>query len=641
MLPLKSPSLANSARFSISQGSNRFRESTRLIPSRISEDKRYKPLALSLPVVVATPLSMLALGVALEIGVNISNKNQGAEDACVPDSNPLTFLSTQFLLVGDDARASVILTLYRFIIPMAFLWRELDWYLRWYQPYVVLSRGNASVEEGILSLLGMSSNAGDVRKEFRILSFSPFFALFYSSKFKHRVVFWSAFTACATYLLQPLASSIFQIQQRSMPSDTTVTSTRTIGLAPDVDQLNAFVAAAGFAEAAAFNNLTDPPFIQGGWATAEFTIPSNNGLNATIKVDTTGIQTQPNCENARNTTFDETTSTIESVSISDCAQSVPVNTSMGIQYGVVNLGCGSEADLGVEFQPVMFWYFHQRSDNEEFEARTVFCAPSIQTFNVIAQAYLQDRTIAECELTNNYTQSNNVTGAPLFGHPFNAVVFNSSTNPFIQARANATNTAIPGTVFRFASQLQNGPQSTFDLPNGFLDITTQVYTQHLALTAKNIYFVAENRTIPAQLESYVPRLVINSLPGHALALLLFVIGFIGTFLHIINRRQRRHLFIASPPGSIGGIVSMTSHSGFGQLLVPYDSEESIERKLKGLRFRLDKRTGAIVAEDDDVGEYEADGDGVALLGVSNGHARDSSPGAFAAPTRASQHHYHQ
>lgn len=597
MMPQKSPSLVDSARFSISQGSNRFRESTHLIPSRISEDKRYKPLALSLPVVVGTPLSMLALGVALEIGVNISNKNQGFS---VPETNPLGFASAQFLL-------SFVPTI--FVIPVAFLWRELDWYLRWYQPYVVLSRGNASVEEGIL---------------LDYISLGPFFALFYSSKFKHRVVFWSAFTACATYLLQPLASSIFQIQQRSMFSNTTVTSTRTIGLTPDVDQLNAFVAAAGFADAAAFNNLTDPPFVQAGWATAEFVIPSGNDLNATIKVDTTGVQTHPNCENARNTTFNPATSTIESMSISDCAQSVPVNTSLGIQYGVVSLECGSGADLGVEFQPVMFWYFHQRSDNEEYEARTVFCAPSIQTFNVTAQAYLQDRTIAECTPTDNYTQSNNVTGAPLFGHPFNAVVFNSSSNPFIQARANATNIAIPGTVFRFASQLENGPQSTFDLPNGFLDITNTVYTQHLALTAKNIYFVAENRTIAAQLESYVPRLVINSLPGHVLALLLFVIGFIGTFLHIINLRQRRHLFIASPPGSIGGIVSMTSHSGFGQLLVPYDSEKNIEEKLKGLRFRLDKRTGAIVAEDDDAGDFEGEGDGVALLGVSKGHARNSS-----------------
>ncbi|KAK0470651.1 hypothetical protein IW261DRAFT_1573086 [Armillaria novae-zelandiae] len=569
-MPPKSPSFVDSARFSISQGSSRFRESTHLIPSRISEDKRYNPLALSLPVVVGTPLSMLALGVALEIGVNISNKNQGFS---VPETNPLGFASAQFLL-------SFVPTV--FVIPVAFLWRELDWYLRWYQPYVVLSRGNASVEEGIL---------------LDYISLGPFFALFYSTKFKHRVVFWSAVTACATYLLQPLDSAALNVLKYDGNDSRT---------------------------AAAFNNLTDPPFVQAGWATAEFAIPSGNDLNATIKVDTTGIQTHPNCENARNTTFNEATSTIESMSISDCAQSVPINTSLGIQYGVVNLECGSGADLGVEFQPVMFWYFHQRSDNEEYEARTVFCAPSIQTFNVTAQAYLQDRTIAQCNPTDNYTQSNNVTGAPLFGRPFNAVVFNSSSNPFIQARANATNIAIPGTVFRFASQLENGPQSTFDLPNGFLDITSNVYTQHLALTAKNIYFVAENRTIPAQLESYVPRLVINSLPGHALALLLFVIGFIGTFLHIINLRQRRHLFIASPPGSIGGIVSMTSHSGFGQLLVPYDSEKNIEQKLKGLRFRLDKRTGAIVAEDDDAGDFEGEGDGVALLGMAKEHARNSS-----------------
>jgi hypothetical protein len=46
------------------------------------------------------------------------------------------------------------------------------------------------------------------------------------------------------------------------------------------------------------------------------------------------------------------------------------------------------------------------------------------------------------------------------------------------------------------------------------------------------------------------------------------------------------------------VVSLTSRSGFGELLVPYDDEKSIQQKLSGLRFRLDRRTGAILAEED-------------------------------------------
>lgn len=32
--------------------------------------------------------------------------------------------------------------------------------------------------------------------------------------------------------------------------------------------------------------------------------------------------------------------------------------------------------------------------------------------------------------------------------------------------------------------------------------------------------------------------------------------------------------------------------------MPYDNEKTLEKKLTGLRFRLDRRTGAILADDD-------------------------------------------
>ncbi|KAF9039631.1 hypothetical protein BDZ89DRAFT_1129244 [Hymenopellis radicata] len=588
-MSLKSPSYQDSGssfRSSQMSATSKFRESTYVIPSRVPEDERYKPFGLTLFVAIGTTLVMLSLGVALEVGIILSNRNNGF---AVPERNVLSFASNYFLL-------SFVPTL--IIIPFAMSYRELDWYIRWYQSYVVLQRGNVNAEEGLLT---------------DYVSLGPFYGLFYSRKYKHRVIFWSAFTALITYIFQPLAGSLFSIQQMAIFSNTTITSTRTISLSPDVNDLNAFVSAAGFADAAVFNGLSDPPFVTAGWATAEFAIPQKPGLNGTVIVDTTGVETIPNCENALNATVGITNGnvTIHSTSVSGCQVDVPINTTLvENQYGVVDTGCGDDLTLNVTLQPVMFWYFHRRVDNNVWEAKTVFCSPSIKMSAVHAEAWLQSKTIASCQEKDELKLDNNITGSPLFGKAFNGVVFPASPDPFVQARATATNTGVPGAIFRFASQLEGGPQSTFDLPNGFLDITSKVYTLHLALAAKNIYFVAENTTLPAQIQTFVPRLVISALPGHTLAILMFLVGLIGTFLHIISRRQRRQLFLSCPPGTIGSIIAMTSHSGFGQLLVPYDTHESIEKKLDGLRFRLDQRTGAIVADDEE--DVAADGRDAAL-----------------------------
>lgn len=70
--------------------------------------------------------------------------------------------------------------------------------------------------------------------------------------------------------------------------------------------------------------------------------------------------------------------------------------------------------------------------------------------------------------------------------------------------------------------------------------------------------------------------------------------------------------MTSPPGSIATIVALTSRSGFGDLLLPYDDVSRMKNNLAGLTFRLDKRTGAIVAEEDfGVGNTS---DNTALLG---------------------------
>ena len=68
-------------------------------------------------------------------------------------------------------------------------------------------------------------------------------------------------------------------------------------------------------------------------------------------------------------------------------------------------------------------------------------------------------------------------------------------------------------------------------------------------------------------------------------------------LHYLHFQERRDICLAHCPGSIGSAVALTAHSGFGELLLPYDSPEEFSRALAPLRFCLDRRTGAIVVDD--------------------------------------------
>lgn len=55
-------------------------------------------------------------------------------------------------------------------------------------------------------------------------------------------------------------------------AETHVQSLDALGLNPRSQDLSSFVAAAGFAEAAAYYNLGDPPFVRGPWAVARFQV---------------------------------------------------------------------------------------------------------------------------------------------------------------------------------------------------------------------------------------------------------------------------------------------------------------------------------------------------------------------------------
>jgi hypothetical protein len=91
--------------------------------------------------------------------------------------------------------------------------------------------------------------------------------------------------------------------------------------------------------------------------------------------------------------------------------------------------------------------------------------------------------------------------------------------------------------------------------------------------------------------------VTRDLPAHALATLCLLAAVVTIVLHSLHYRKRRNVYLPHPPGSIGSAVALTSRSGFGELLMPYDNEAAMSRALAPLRFCLDSRTGAIVVDD--------------------------------------------
>ncbi|KAF8881627.1 hypothetical protein BD779DRAFT_1005036 [Infundibulicybe gibba] len=584
-----------------SQVSLRFRESLHTIPTpmRGKRPQRFDPFIMRWPVVIGTPISMLLLGIALEIGVNISVRQDGFS---VPQKNVLQIVSTQFLL-------SFFPTL--FVIPVAFMWRELDWMMRWYQPYVLLANGGARAEESLL---------------LNYIALGPFLSMFRALHYKHRVIFYSSMLATFTYMLQPLAGSIFQLRSLPQTTNSSVTNMNNVGLAPDVASLNAFVAAAGFAEASVLHNLPSPPFVWMNWTTAEFSFPPNPMLNGSMAVNTTGIGTDVHCDNSKDVpsiVVQGSNSSITSTSVDNCIHTVSLNiSSSDQQYGVDDIVCGNVSS-NVSLRPVMFWFFNNRTDGNPPEARTVFCAPTIRTAYVTVMANLNNGLLTNIVAGDGPAPpQNNLTS--LAGLAYNGVIFPDDPNPFVQARANVIRSSVANAIFHSASQEVKGLQSVFDLPNGFLDKTHTIYTLHLGLSAQSIYFVQANNTLPAIMTSLVPRLWIDPFPAHLLAAILCVIGFVGIFIHLVNIRQRRKLILTAPPGSIAAVVSLTSKSGFGDLLLPYDDEKSLERKLHGLQFRMDSRTGAIVA-DDMTGESEMGPEDAmtALLGKQHQLAQSS------------------
>lgn len=142
-------------------------------------------------------------------------------------------------------------------------------------------------------------------------------------------------------------------------------------------------------------------------------------------VNTVAVQTNVNCALPHSYVLDAPGTgnyTIQSTSDEGCSYTVNINPADSEkQYGVVPIpNCGPAT--GVDFQPIMFWYFLAAGTQDQAKARCVFCQPQIKVYNVKAMANLNDGSLANVTMVSDYAPSNNVTGNPLNGQAYNGCV---------------------------------------------------------------------------------------------------------------------------------------------------------------------------------------------------------------------------
>ena len=276
------------------------------------------------------------------------------------------------------------------------------------QPYISASHGNAPPQHTVLV---------------SYINQNRIYAAIDALKHGHKMVVAITLLTTVATLWQPLAATLFVVRSTNHIVDnfSPVVVTEELGVSPTFADLDAYLAAAGYTEAAVVHGLDDPPFVRGGWTVTPFDFPLQP-KNATMTLDAQGIFVDPRCE----TLTPQITSIADGVYNITATRGTCVYTYRSDQtadgdsaFGVTkgdNCSAGDQgANVKDEFKPVVFWFF-------TFDGPTVsmvYCSPSIETHLVNVNVSLSSHlVISEPEKLKELT-SNVTSGAPFNGLTLN------------------------------------------------------------------------------------------------------------------------------------------------------------------------------------------------------------------------------
>lgn len=146
-------------------------------------------------------------------------------------------------------------------------------------------------------------------------------------------------------------------------------------------------------------------------------IPSDSGLNASVQVATTGVQTLVNCDIPPQSSIIQVNATNFTVTTRDsdgCSATGSFNPQDSEQqYGVIPTdpeSCGFSSNTNVTVLPVVFWFFEfNGTDQTDPVMQTVMCRPQISLFDVEATVNYNNGSLINVQPLSNYTAANNIS----------------------------------------------------------------------------------------------------------------------------------------------------------------------------------------------------------------------------------------
>lgn len=150
-----------------------------------------------------------------------------------------------------------------------------------------------------------------------------------------------------------------------------------------------------------------------------------------MTVNTTGILTDAGCQSTGNPRIDTSNPNNYTLTASSGADGCQATSffnpkSSSQQYGTAGadpVSCGLPADIGQEFAPVMFWFYRNNTETNPAgvpQGSAVICRPIVQLFNIEANVNLNNGSLIDVVIENNYTKPNNISGPTLNGKVYNA-----------------------------------------------------------------------------------------------------------------------------------------------------------------------------------------------------------------------------
>lgn len=273
------------------------------------------------------------------------------------------------------------------------------------QPYISAAHGNAPPEQTVLVSY---INQGRI---FQALS---------ALENGHRIVVVSVILSYMANLWQPLAATLFVVRQTNFVDNnfSNITFNAQLGVQPSFTDLDSFLAAAGYTEAAVVHGLSDPPFVWSGWTVSIFDFP-NQPKNATMTLDTQAIWTDPRCETL-SPQLNQIADGLYNVTASrgDCVAGFLANQTQGNEaFGVSKIdNCPVGAVVEDRFKPVVFWFF----TFDDPTASMIFCSPLVETHLVNVNVSLSTHLIT----TEPIKLPDEVTTNVTTGDPFNGLTLN-------------------------------------------------------------------------------------------------------------------------------------------------------------------------------------------------------------------------